>query len=389
MGFEKISLLQICDEVFQHENEKHRYRRSAESPLYQPRMFTLRKGSKFIPNLSPTIITNIVICEEDRPISQQINVRDPDLDPLLVSLSSPPRHGTADITSDGILIYTPRTDFSGEDEVKVKVDEVNITFSLTPHQIEKSIKIVVLPRNDEPELTFYKRLHSLQSTKNNITSEVLLEGNETRRVFYGILVLDDVDVNNTVKLGSLFNNTASSFYTLKEQAKNEVSFSHRGVHREFQIRHDIDKTYSGLATFAARAHDEFDDNKVSFSKELRINTYLLINPCIHGVCANQTETSCIDKSRAFSFENYRCECSLGYRGEWCEIDINECSPNPCSVFYDCHNLIGRYECTLNGAKTFGLAVGFIIIIATIFVLIRRCILNKRPQNNKIGPTPIW
>lgn len=54
------------------------------------------------------------------------------------------------------------------------------------------------------------------------------------------------------------------------------------------------------------------EEKYLLAKELRISSYVLINPCIHGVCENKTETPCMDKARAYTFKNYRCECFTGY-----------------------------------------------------------------------------
>jgi len=39
-----------------------------------------------------------------------------------------------------------------------------------------------------------------------------------------------------------------------------------------------------------------------------------------------------------------CECDLGYEGELCEIEIDECDPNPCLNGGTCTDLIADYEC---------------------------------------------
>ncbi|XP_067637731.1 protein crumbs isoform X2 [Eurosta solidaginis] len=39
-----------------------------------------------------------------------------------------------------------------------------------------------------------------------------------------------------------------------------------------------------------------------------------------------------------------CQCSMGYTGRYCEVDINECDPNPCFNNGECHDLIGAYHC---------------------------------------------
>jgi hypothetical protein len=376
---------------FTKTKHEERSRRSVvdKGSLQAPRMFVLRKGSKSVLNTPPTIITSDLQIREDVVESKLIRADDRESDLLVYSISVSPLHGFANITSDGTLTYLSNTNFNGDDAITVSVSELHVMPVLPSLHVQKNIKITVLPQNDEPVLSFKQQYVGMQFTKNNITSEILLNGNETRHILYGVLVLDDVDTNDSVILGTRYNDTPTNAFTLEQQAVTQAADTYGSVHREYTIQHDIHESFSGLAIFAARAHDVFDGGKISFSKELRISTYVLINPCIHGVCENKTGTPCMDKSRAFTFENYRCDCFTGYRGEWCEVDINECVPNPCSVFYDCNNLIGRYKCTLNGAKTFGLAVGFIIIIAIVAVLVKRFITQKIPLNNKIGPMNIW
>ncbi|XP_062588030.1 uncharacterized protein LOC134249701 [Saccostrea cucullata] len=383
--------IEVCGDIFlvDKRHEGRQKRSTAEKGIMQsPRMFALRKVSKTVPNNPPFITTTEMQYKEDETSSELIKMGDPENDSLSIRLTMPPKHGSANLTSNGVLTYLSHRDFYGDDVITVRVREVNVTSPLTPLEIEKNITIRVLPQNDEPILSFKQRYHEMKCTKNNITLEVLLNGNETRHIFYGILILDDIDSNNTVHLGTMHNNTPNNHFVLEQQRHNVANFGHNGVHREYSIKQDIHKSFSGIAEFAARAHDEFDGGKVSFSKEFRISTYILINPCIHGICANKSNVPCKDKSRAFSFENFRCDCYPGYRGDWCQVDINECVPNPCSVFYDCNNLIGRYECILNGPKSFGLAIGFTVIVATLVLLIRRCI-QKRPLNNKIAPINIW
>ena len=45
---------------------------------------------------------------------------------------------------------------------------------------------------------------------------------------------------------------------------------------------------------------------------------------------------------------YFCLCELGYTGEFCEIDINECACEPCNMIQSiCTDLIDGYRCTCN------------------------------------------
>ena len=55
------------------------------------------------------------------------------------------------------------------------------------------------------------------------------------------------------------------------------------------------------------------------------------NPCLnHGTCSDL-------------IGNYSCNCVLGYTGRNCEVDINECSSNPCLNHGTCSDLIGNYR----------------------------------------------
>lgn len=40
----------------------------------------------------------------------------------------------------------------------------------------------------------------------------------------------------------------------------------------------------------------------------------------------------------------RCRCALGYRGHLCEVNINECEPNPCVNGASCMDGLGSYTC---------------------------------------------
>lgn len=41
---------------------------------------------------------------------------------------------------------------------------------------------------------------------------------------------------------------------------------------------------------------------------------------------------------------FQCVCFPGYTGSTCDLDINECDPNPCANGGSCTDLINRYIC---------------------------------------------
>ena len=79
--------------------------------------------------------------------------------------------------------------------------------------------------------------------------------------------------------------------------------------------------------------------------ELRSNL-CLVQSCVHGKCLEQDG-------------GFVCSCDLGYIGELCDEEINECIGVVCQNGASCIDKIGRYEC--NCSKSFhGMTVIFLI-----------------------------
>ena len=60
------------------------------------------------------------------------------------------------------------------------------------------------------------------------------------------------------------------------------------------------------------------------------------NPCFWGNCVNSLVFSRTDY--------YECACLPGFTGEKCETEINECDSNPCGSNGSCTNLINGFSC---------------------------------------------
>ncbi|KAL9970212.1 hypothetical protein ACROYT_G022549 [Oculina patagonica] len=69
-----------------------------------------------------------------------------------------------------------------------------------------------------------------------------------------------------------------------------------------------------------------------------------INECTNNPCQNGATCVNLDGS-------YRCDCTLGYTGNNCETDINECTNNPCLNGATCVNLQGSYSCDCTSGYT--------------------------------------
>lgn len=65
------------------------------------------------------------------------------------------------------------------------------------------------------------------------------------------------------------------------------------------------------------------------------------SPCYHGgTCVNVPGT-------------FRCDCTIGYTGPRCEVNINECASSPCFNDGTCLDERGRYKCVcMDGKQSF-------------------------------------
>ena len=69
-----------------------------------------------------------------------------------------------------------------------------------------------------------------------------------------------------------------------------------------------------------------------------------IDDCSSNPCQGE-DSFCYDK-----VHNYECKCQTGLTGRNCETNINECDPNPCKYGL-CVDKIGDYECKCNPGYT--------------------------------------
>lgn len=382
---------QICPAVFEIEHKRERRSTGPAKGTLHPRMFTLMKIKRNTVNSHPVITTKGPFhYQEDSAIVSKIQIMsyDSENDTLEYSITKSPMNGTANITSNGLFTYVPNRDFSGPDLVEICVSEVNVSSPFKPTKTLKSFNITVAPTNDDPTIEFNPRQlfpHKVSSNGSSFTFS--FESNVTRDNIYGIVSADDIDVGNNLNI-TLIDETNSTLSTFQLINMKQVPYG--SSHAEMDLKHHLNSEFSGLAKAVLRARDDQLDNRnlYGYSRGITINVYVLKNPCSHGVCMNRTELPCTDTSRAYSFDKFACKCFVGYTGQWCETDINECKPNPCSVFYDCEDQVGQYECVLNGPKTFGLAMGFLCFICVPVLLLWRYI-KKRSINNKISDSMIW
>ena len=75
----------------------------------------------------------------------------------------------------------------------------------------------------------------------------------------------------------------------------------------------------------------FDGYKGSYCNEE-------INECESAPCQNGA--TCQDL-----VGSYKCHCATGFQGQDCDLNIDDCTPNPCQNGATCHDLISNYSCS--------------------------------------------
>lgn len=64
----------------------------------------------------------------------------------------------------------------------------------------------------------------------------------------------------------------------------------------------------------------------------------VVNPCVTSPCLHGGTCSEVNNS------SFICNCPAGWTGNRCQININECSSNPCQNDGKCIDLINGYQC---------------------------------------------
>ena len=91
----------------------------------------------------PVVTADPVTTPEDTPVTNQVFVTDPDGDPTVVTLVTPPDNGFVTVLPDGTYTYVPDPDHVGSDTFVVLVDDGTSTVSVPVH-------VDVTPVDDAP-----------------------------------------------------------------------------------------------------------------------------------------------------------------------------------------------------------------------------------------------
>ncbi|WAR30635.1 LOW QUALITY PROTEIN: FBP1-like protein [Mya arenaria] len=76
------------------------------------------------------------------------------------------------------------------------------------------------------------------------------------------------------------------------------------------------------------------DCPIGVNCEIKVTTGCSSSPCLNGGTCIAMETS----------GQYTCTCSLGYKGQHCEVNIDDCVNHTCMDYQVCTDLVNNYRC---------------------------------------------
>ncbi|MEW4239255.1 Ig-like domain-containing protein [Priestia megaterium] len=95
-------------------------------------------------NDPPTVPNYTFTTQEDSPVEGAVVGADPDGNPLIYALNTPPANGTVVVNTNGTFIYRPNANFNGTDQFTVLVSDRQGGTAIS------TVTINVLPVNDNP-----------------------------------------------------------------------------------------------------------------------------------------------------------------------------------------------------------------------------------------------
>ncbi|XP_070206105.1 uncharacterized protein [Littorina saxatilis] len=371
------------------------------TPPLQPRMLTLAVIRSSVPNLPPVVRNTTFTLLEDHGIYNfTLTYTDPEGDDMTFWLPQQPAHGTAKVTPEGKVTYIPAPNYSGMDTIHLKgrevVSKATQSLGVVPNEVSFTITVHITDTNDPPDI-FYVPVKGQNDSDvrqdiavgptagNGLNMTVYIEANTTTHAVLGLVVFSDVDLNDVINYTSTTHIEAGAKFEVDDVSSDDTRLSDvnmtsaTGTNGK-EISINVTKGYTGHVSYDARVNDAAG----TFSMQLTLNVFVLNSPCVHGDCQpRDPQGTCYEHQRAFTFDSYACHCDLGYEGEWCEIETDECRTATCSPITDCVDLIGGYRCDVNTLKTVAIVV--CCVLAVLLVALAVFKLKKRPSKVDVWP----
>ena len=280
-------------------------------------MFSLFIVKNDIQNTPPVLTTTNFVMDSGSLLSEYLEYEDAEKDQVVFEMARGPTYGRGNVSLDGLLQYTPRPYFFGQDSVDVRLREI---FTDTQgHSVVYTITILV------SEIPFAPVLYYGQDEDNTGemrlltgTVTVQFEGNQTTKELGNIMVCD---FNPKDRLGLIYQYTDREHVevhitetSLSEDVPSYAQKCFNSNYKIYKCSLTTTKEYFGSMAIVFIANDSY----TYYSQPLEVEVYTLISPCIHGHCTSPDDPYCTSNSRSESFNGYGCSCDAFHKGEWCE-----------------------------------------------------------------------
>ncbi|XP_045189288.2 uncharacterized protein LOC123546793 [Mercenaria mercenaria] len=378
---------QVCGDA----SDSNVTKRDVSSSLDRPRAFEVVRISRSFHNSRPSIVTSSVTLIEDAFVKVNLDATDQENDTLLYEILQQPENLNCSVSESGTLNCSFDENYYGTSSMKIRVTESDPNFPTYEERLfnEKTIRITVLGMPDKTDRFYIDDNGSFHADKRPSMKHIIkVEANRSSTVSGGKILLADVDGGEIFTEFPRMRSLANSTYKLKHvdaaeiPIENYTTVTYRTL-KAYDIEFEFTPKVHGNMTFDFIAQN---DDK-SYTPALTIDVFVLANPCVYGHCSHVIlgETGCDDIARAKSFSGFVCACDLGYKGQWCQTEINECAGEPCALMFDCEDMINNYKCNINIPKLMAILICSIIAVGgAVFLgvkLVNRYRVNKVGQSN--------
>ena len=328
-------------------------------------------------NSPPNITTEEIKTVEDAFEPVVIETVDPEDDELIFEILEMPAHAECSIDSVGLLNCTFEDDYYGDDEITINVTETNLLEGTKAFTVQKTIPIHVSSVKDYTDRYFVDPTGAMYADiRPRMHRTFYTDANRTELYHAGYIILGTTDNNELfdyetftrfIPLGSsdvvivpvpMYNVYAQNLSLLEKYATVQA----------FNVSFSYSKLLSGQMTYSFIATTK----KGAFTPSITLDLYVLNNPCVHGICSHVFfgTVGCHDISRSVSFDEFTCICDMGYTDQWCQTNIDECAPEPCSWLFDCEDLVISYNCNLNVPKLMLILCPLLVVAIVLFIIYR-------------------
>lgn len=316
-----------------------------ENFLDRPTQFIVIRVGNTSTNTPPVLNlpTDPLIVTEDMPLEYQLDFEDGEGDIVSFYLASLPKLGSANLTQDGRLTFTPCSNCIGLDMLDILIVETPLLDTQTPLSASGTLLLRIQNSFDNPEVYFYTNTSSRELSAQRSVN-VFIDANRTVPVSVASLACFDYDGYNddlSISIQNGLNGDAGSVIWLDavnvpeslpiyfaDDSNSVLSYfdyvTFLGAYITYIPR---DRDFIGTDTISII----IQDSNLRTSTSLTIEIEVLPSLCQNGgVCGGSLlDPDCSDVAmRRSGFQGYNCSCPDGFGGQYCEIQTSTPTPEP-------------------------------------------------------------